>query len=278
NGINITSISFCRPDLPAKESSVGPNKESNDKGQPSPTATAHAPSSVSSKPQEKTSFSGVLEDTATAASSVKTAVSRVRPGSSASSTSESGNAPPTAAASSRGLSPSSSIGSLTSEKSTLNPHAKEFRLNPNAKSFVPSPAPVRAPSPVSDGSFYYPANVAPVPHMHGMPVGMGMGPSFPPHQPVMYGPQGTPLQSPQTYFNPNAPQYGQHMLLGQPRQVVYMPTYPPIKLYEIAFVSMGHLKYLFAAMAVSKSEPYLGRASLIFLCSLGGLLFLCTDD
>nr|GEW58533.1 hypothetical protein [Tanacetum cinerariifolium] len=219
-------------DLPAKESSVGPNKESNDKGQPSSTATAHAPSSVSSKPQEKASVSGVLEDTATAASSVKTAVSRVRPGSSASSTSESGNAPPAAAASSRGLSPSSSIGSLTSEKSTLNPHAKEFRLNPNAKSFVPSPPTVRAPSPVSDGSFYYPANVAPVPHMHGMPVGIGMGPSFPPHQPVMYGPQGTPLQSPQTYFNPNAPQYGQHMLLGQPRQVVYMPTYPPEMPYK----------------------------------------------
>lgn len=218
-------------DLPAKESSVGPNKESNDKGQPSSTATAHAPSGVSSKPQEKTSVSGVSEDAATSASSVKTAVSR-GPGSSASSTSESGNAPPTAAASSRGLSPSSSIGSLTSEKSTLNPHAKEFRLNPNAKSFVPSPAPVRAPSPVSDGSFYYPANVAPVPHMHGMPVGIGMGPSFPPHQPVMYGPQGTPLQSPQTYFNPNAPQYGQHMLLGQPRQVVYMPTYPPEMPYK----------------------------------------------
>lgn len=56
-----------------------------------------------------------------------------------------------------------------------------------------------------------------------------MGPSFPHHQPVIYGPQGTPMQAPQTYFHPNGPQYGQQMLLGQPRQVVYMPTYPPVR-------------------------------------------------
>ncbi|KAI7728328.1 hypothetical protein M8C21_001806 [Ambrosia artemisiifolia] len=187
----------------SKESSLLANKESTDKG-PSTTVTASAPTKVSSKAQEKTCSGEV------------------------SSTSESGNAAPTAASGSR-LSPSSSIGSLTSEKSTLNPNAKEFRLNPNAKSFVPSSAPLRPASPVSDASFYYPANVAPAPHMHGMPVGIGMGPAFPSHQPVIYGPQGTPLQPPPTYFHPNNPQYGQQMLLGQPRQVVYMPTYPPVR-------------------------------------------------
>ncbi|KAK1416909.1 hypothetical protein QVD17_26028 [Tagetes erecta] len=185
-----------------EESSLLPNKESTDKAL-SATATAYAPTNVSSKAQEKTSSSEV------------------------SSTSESGNAAPTAA-SGPGLSPSSSMGSLTSEKSTLNPHAKEFRLNPNAKSFVP----IKAASPVSDASFYYPANATPAPHMHGMPVGIGMGPAFPSHQPVIFGPQGTPMQPPQTYFHPNGPQYGQQMLLGQPRQVVYMPTYPPEMPYK----------------------------------------------
>ncbi|PWA47005.1 polyadenylate-binding protein-interacting protein 3 [Artemisia annua] len=41
------------------------------------------------------------------------------------------------AASAPRLSPSSSMNSLNSENSTLNPHAKEFKFNPNAKSFVP---------------------------------------------------------------------------------------------------------------------------------------------
>ncbi|XP_076925451.1 polyadenylate-binding protein-interacting protein 4-like [Bidens hawaiensis] len=183
----------------SEDSSLLPNKESTD--------TAHAPTNVSSKAQEKKSSSDV------------------------SSTSESGNAARTAASGPK-LSPSSSMGSLTSEKSTLNPNAKEFRLNPNAKSFVPTSSPIRAASPVSDASFYYPANVAPAPHMHGMPVGIGMGPAFPSHQPVIFGPQGTPMQPPQTYFHPNAPQYGQQMLLGQPRQMVYMPTYPPEMPYK----------------------------------------------
>ncbi|KAK9060523.1 hypothetical protein SSX86_021227 [Deinandra increscens subsp. villosa] len=187
----------------SEESSLLPDKESADKGL-SATATAYAPSNASSKVQEKANSSEV------------------------SSTSGSGNAAP--AASGSGLSPSSSMGSLTSEKSTLNPHAKEFRLNPNARSFVPSSAPLRAASPVSDGSFYYPANAAPAPHMHGMPVGIGMGPAFPPHQPVIFGPQGTPLQPPPAYFHSNSPQYGQQMLLGQSGQVVYMPAYPPFDL------------------------------------------------
>lgn len=208
------------------ESSLLANKESTDKGL-SATATSYAPSNnASSKAQEKTSCSEVSEGAAATVKMHGTAVSRGRTGSSLSSASECGNT-----ASASGLSPTSSMASLTSEKSTLNPHAKEFRLNPNAKSFVPSQAPFRASSPVSDGSFYYPANVAPVPHMHGMPVGIGMGPSFP-HQPVIYGPQATPLQSPQAYFSSNGPQYGQQMLFGQPRQVVYMPTYPPDMPYK----------------------------------------------
>ncbi|CAI9286272.1 unnamed protein product [Lactuca saligna] len=218
----------------SEESSLWSNKEkeseSGDKGL-NATATAYAPPSKSkskskSKAQEEKTTSTSTSTCSQVSEGVKTPQPGVATSASASSASESGNASPAPAP---GLSPTSSMGSLTSEKSTLNPHAKEFRLNPNAKSFVPSAAPVRAASPpVSDGSFYYP------PHMHGMPlgIGMGMGPAFPAHQPVIFGPQGTPLQSPQTYFHSNAPQYGQQMLVGQPRQVVYMPTYPPEMPYK----------------------------------------------
>ncbi|XP_023761931.1 polyadenylate-binding protein-interacting protein 3 [Lactuca sativa] len=223
----------------AEESNKEKESESGDKGL-NATATAYAPpskfksKSKSKGQEEKTTTSTSTSTCSQVSEGVKTpqtgvGVSRARPPTSASS--ESGNASP-ASAPATGLSPTSSVASLTSEKSTLNPHAKEFRLNPNAKSFVPSAAaaaPVRAASPpVSDGSFYYP------PHMHGMPlgIGMGMGPAFPAHQPVIFGPQGTPLQSPQTYFHSNAPQYGQQMLVGQPRQVVYMPTYPPEMPYK----------------------------------------------
>ncbi|XP_024015401.1 polyadenylate-binding protein-interacting protein 4 isoform X2 [Eutrema salsugineum] len=133
------------------------------------------------------------------------------------------------------LSPSSSIGSLSSsEKSTLNPNAKEFKLNPNAKSFKPSqsPAPVRPQSPVADASFYYPAG--PVQQMPGMPVSYGMQPQYPgqQQQQMMYYHGQQHLQ---TYYPPGAqPQYPQQqqqqqqqqMMLGQPRPpVVYMP--PP---------------------------------------------------
>ncbi|XAR49903.1 hypothetical protein NMG60_11004083 [Bertholletia excelsa] len=155
--------------------------------------------------------------------------SRGRPGSSTSSTSERGGA--ASASGGPGLSPSSSMGSLSSEKSTLNPHAKEFKLNPNAKSFIPSQTPLRPTSPVSDGPFYFPPNVAALPHMHGMPVGVGMGPSFG-HQPVSFNPPVVPLQSPQAYFHPNGPQYGQQMILGPHRPVLYMPTYPPEMPYK----------------------------------------------
>nr|XP_027192535.1 polyadenylate-binding protein-interacting protein 3 isoform X2 [Cicer arietinum] len=127
------------------------------------------------------------------------------------------------------LSPSSSLGSLSSEKSTLNPNAKEFKLNPNAKSFIPSQTPVRPCSPVSDGSFYYPANVSTVPSMPTMPMGVGVGTSFAGPQPIMYNPQVAQMPS-QQYFHQNGPQYGQ--LHGHPRQVLYMPNYLPEAPYK----------------------------------------------
>lgn len=131
-----------------------------------------------------------------------------------------------------GLSPSSSVGSFSSEKSTLNPHAKEFKLNPNAKSFVPSSMPLRPQSPVSDGSYYYPTNVSGVPAMHGMPVGIGIGPSFAGPQPVLFNPQAAAMQPPQAYFPPNGPQYGQQMIVGHPRPFMYMPSYTPEMPYK----------------------------------------------
>ncbi|KAK6128041.1 hypothetical protein DH2020_038205 [Rehmannia glutinosa] len=102
-----------------------------------------------------------------------------------------------------------------------------LRLNPNAKSFIPSQTPLRPSSPVSDSPFYYPANVASVTQMHGMPVGIGMGPSFAPQQPVIFNPQAAPM--PQPYYHPNGPQYGQQMMIGQPRPVLYMPAYHPTR-------------------------------------------------
>ncbi|XP_026431057.1 polyadenylate-binding protein-interacting protein 3-like isoform X1 [Papaver somniferum] len=157
---------------------------------------------------------------------------RGRSGSSASSTAESAQsgASPTMARS--GLSPSSSMGSLSSEKSALNPNAKEFKFNPNAKSFTPSVSPVRPPSPVPDGSYYYPNNVSPVQHMHGLPVGVGMGAAYGGPQPVMYTPQGGPIQPAQTFLHPNGQLYGQQMIVGHPRQVLYMPNYPPDMPYK----------------------------------------------
>ncbi|KAM1717273.1 hypothetical protein COP2_025410 [Malus domestica] len=196
-----------------------------DKGGLSSSATSYASAQTSSKGHEKMGSS----DPVTGKSHVQTQTvnSHGRPGSSASSNSE---FPATVSSSGGpGLSPSSSMGSLSSEKSTLNPHVKEFKFNPHAKSFVPSQAPVRPPSPVSDGSFYYPTNAPAVPHMPGMPVGIGGGPSFG-HQPVMFNPQT--MQGPQPFFHPNGPQYGQQMLLGHPRQVVYMPNYQPEMPYK----------------------------------------------
>ncbi|CAF2155221.1 unnamed protein product [Brassica rapa] len=128
-----------------------------------------------------------------------------------------------------GLSPSSSIGSLSSsEKSTLNPNAKEFKLNPNAKSFKPTAA-ARPQSPMADASFYYPAAPAPVQQMPGMPLGYGIQPQYPGQQQMIYYPGH---QHPQAFYPPNAqpqfPQQQQQMMMGrQPRpQMVYMPPPP----------------------------------------------------
>lgn len=205
--------------------SLNTKKATFDKGGLSPAATAYAPTSCTSlKGQECT---GPIRESSDVSGSGKdsnqSANARVRPGSSTSSTSECiGSA---SVSSGPGLSPSSSMGSLSSEKSSLNPHAKEFKLNPNAKSFTPSLAPLRPPSPVSEGSIYFPTNVSAVPHMHGVPVGIGIGPAFG-GQPIVYNQPMAPVQSHQAYVHPNGPMYGQQMILGQPRPVLYMPSYP----------------------------------------------------
>ncbi|XP_021648996.2 polyadenylate-binding protein-interacting protein 3 isoform X4 [Hevea brasiliensis] len=206
--------------------SLNGKKDGSDKGALSPNATAYAPSNASSKSYEKTSSCAELSEgslSVKGAREVQPLNSRGRPGSSTSSNSDCVGA--VSVSNGPGLSPSSSVGSLSSEKSTLNPHAKEFKLNPNAKSFTPSQTPVRPPSP--DGSFYFQPNVPSLPHMHGMPMGIGIGPSFTGHQPVIFNPQVAALQTPQAYFHPGGPQYGQNMLLGHPRQVLYMPSYQP---------------------------------------------------
>ncbi|XP_004303672.1 PREDICTED: uncharacterized protein LOC101292616 [Fragaria vesca subsp. vesca] len=213
----------------SKQDDSEKTKDAFDTGVLSSNATSNAPPPYLSKGQEKTS-SSELEGPVTGKAHVQTQTVNThgRPGSSASSNSESAGA--VSGSGARGLSPSSSLGSLSSEKSTLNPNAKEFKFNPHAKSFVPSQSPVRPPSPVSDGSFYYPTNLPAVPHMPAMPVGIG-GHSFA-HQPVMFNPQVGQMQAPQAYYHPNGPQYGQQMLLGHPRQVVYMPNYQPEMPYK----------------------------------------------
>ncbi|KAK4395083.1 Polyadenylate-binding protein-interacting protein 4 [Sesamum angolense] len=168
-------------------------KENCDKIGLSPNVTASDPAHASSKGQEKVSSSNELSEGAAPPTTQGTRSSLACPSSSA-STSDRGGATSTSAG--RGLSPSSSVCSLSSEKSTLNPHAKEFRLNPNAKSFIPSPAPLRPSSPVADGPFYYPANMTAPAHMHAVPVGIG---------------------------------YGQQIIMGQPRPVLYVPSYPPVR-------------------------------------------------
>ncbi|XP_065866782.1 polyadenylate-binding protein-interacting protein 3-like isoform X2 [Euphorbia lathyris] len=204
-------------------------KDGSDKGRLSPDATAYAPSSnVSLSSHEKTSSSAELSEGAPSGKGEVQSVNlRGRPGSSTSSASDCIGVP--SVANGRGLSPSSSVGSLSSEKSTLNPHAKEFKLNPNAKSFTPIQTPVRPPSPVSDGSFYVPPNVPALPHLHGMQMGYGIGPSFTGHQPVIFNSQVASMQTQQAYFHPGGPQYGQQVLVSHPRQVMY---YPPEMQYK----------------------------------------------
>ncbi|XP_077216066.1 polyadenylate-binding protein-interacting protein 4-like isoform X2 [Tasmannia lanceolata] len=215
-----------------KQGSINMKKTSVDKGRLSPSATAYAPpSSTASKGQEFTgSMGGPSECVGPTKAAIQPVNLRIRPGSSTSSSSECVGA--ASVSSGAGLSPSSSVASLSSEKSTLNPYAKEFKLNPNAKSFMPSSTSTRPPSPLSEGSFYFPTNVSSIPHMQGVPVGIGIGPSFGGPQPVIYNPQAAPMQSHPAYVHQNGPLYGQQVIIGQPRQVMYMPSYPPEMQYK----------------------------------------------
>ncbi|XP_038706883.1 polyadenylate-binding protein-interacting protein 3-like isoform X1 [Tripterygium wilfordii] len=213
--------------LEDSQSSLIRKKDGLDKGALSSTATAYSPPShVSLTGHERTVSPVELSEVAVSTkvhSEAQLGNASGRPGSSASSSS--GFLSAAKASSGLGVSPSSSMGSLSSERSTLNPHAKEFKLNPNAKSFTPCQTSVRPASPVSDGSFYYPSGVSAVPHMPGVPMGVGIGPPFSVHQPVLFNPQVAPMQTPQAYFPPTGHQFGQQMLLGHPRQVLYMPSY-----------------------------------------------------
>ncbi|CAM0878161.1 unnamed protein product [Alopecurus aequalis] len=105
------------------------------------------------------------------------------------------------------------MGSLSSEKSSLNPNAKEFKLNPNAKSFTPLTSPLRPPhSLVSDATYYYPNNMPANPGP-GLPVGMGFPQPYG-GQHMVYNAQ--PGSSPQGYRHPSGQlQYGQLMMMGQ---------------------------------------------------------------
>lgn len=90
----------------------------------SSNASSYAPFQAPSKGHEKTSSSELLEGPVSGKSHVQTQTvsSHGRPGSSASSNSE--RAAAASASGGPGLSPSSSLGSLSSEKSSLNPNAK----------------------------------------------------------------------------------------------------------------------------------------------------------
>ncbi|XP_044496279.1 polyadenylate-binding protein-interacting protein 3-like isoform X2 [Mangifera indica] len=205
--------------------SLQSNIDSSDKVGLSANASAYAPSHAPLKSNEKKSSPGEQLE-APAPSKVpgepQSVNSHGRAGSSASFNSECAVAG--SASSGPGLSPSSSVGSLSSERSTLKPHAKEFKLNPNAKSFTPSQVGARPQSPVTDSPFYHPPNVSAVPHMPGLPVGFGIGPAFAGHQHVIYNHQ-IPMQSPQAYYHPQGPQYGPQMIVGQSRPLFYMPSY-----------------------------------------------------
>ncbi|XP_054781692.1 polyadenylate-binding protein-interacting protein 4-like isoform X3 [Prosopis cineraria] len=207
-------------DQPSKsedsESFLNLKKDGSDEGELNASSCAPSFRVLSSTQEKAVSPGDIIESSASGKvnGDTKSENSHGRPGSSASSASECVGG--LAASSGPGLSPSSSVGSLSSERSALNPNAKEFKLNPNARSFIPSQTSLRPPSPVADASFYFPTNVTSVPHMPTMSI--GMGPTFTgPH--VMYNPPVA--QVPLTYVHPNVPQYGQ--LLGHPRQGMYMP-------------------------------------------------------
>ncbi|XP_074345699.1 polyadenylate-binding protein-interacting protein 3-like isoform X2 [Apium graveolens] len=181
-----------------------PKESFSDKVVLSPNPSAFDP--TSSVGHENNALSDISENAASLKQHeiTRSVNRRARPGSSTSSTSDCGNAVPVST--NTGLSPSSSAGSLASERSTLNPHAKEFKFNPNAKSFTPKKTSFRPASPVSDGSLYYSTNAPVAPNIHGMPVSNGMGQSFASYQPVMFNPRAAPMQSPQAYYYSNGPQ------------------------------------------------------------------------
>lgn len=109
------------------DSQSSPNREKDgaDKVGQSANATSYSTFHVLSKGNEKTSSHGEPLDAAASGKvpgEPQSVNSRGRPGSSASSNSE--RAAAASASGGPGLSPSSSVGSLSSEKSTLNPHAK----------------------------------------------------------------------------------------------------------------------------------------------------------
>ncbi|KAM0953070.1 putative LsmAD domain, ataxin-2, ataxin 2, SM domain-containing protein [Dioscorea sansibarensis] len=204
----------------------------SDDGQPPSNVKGLSPSAAAFSPlvqETRHSPSEPLEFAVTGKMSTSTEPSdlSLRPCSSTSSASECLGAG--SVSTGPGLSPSSSMGSLSSEKSTLNPHAKEFKLNPNAKSFTPSS--LRPHVSASETSFYYASNMPAVP-VHSLPVGIGIGSSFGGPPTVVYNPQAAQGQPPQAYIHPNGPLFAQQMMLGQPRPVLYMPSYPPDMQYK----------------------------------------------
>lgn len=108
------------------QSSLNLKKDGSDKGELSPNATSSAPSAHTlPKTDEKTGSIGELTGgsaSVKANGETKSVNSRRRLGSSISSGSDYVAGVTTSSA--RGLSPSSSVGSLSSEKSSLNPYAK----------------------------------------------------------------------------------------------------------------------------------------------------------
>lgn len=100
-------------------------KEGSDIGGLSHSVTSASSSGVPAKDHEKTSFPGEQSEVVRSGKvhgETQSLISRGQSGTSTSSSSDSVGGPP--AISGLDLSPSSSVGSLSSEKSTLNPHAK----------------------------------------------------------------------------------------------------------------------------------------------------------
>lgn len=110
------------------QSSLRAKKDDHNVGKLSPDATSYAPTSLGTSSEEnKSSHKEVPEDSAPVKTqgAKQSTTSRGRPGSSTSSTSDCGGV--ASASSGPVLSPSSSVVSLSSEKSTLNPYAKVGR-------------------------------------------------------------------------------------------------------------------------------------------------------